>query len=185
MVPIALTSIGDAKVAIKRVSALLTAEEIEGDYPIDRTSTMAVRLDGDFTWESSSPPDSSTNPKSKSNFKAPSDEKDGVPPTPFTLMDLCIEVPKGKFVAVVGKVGSGKSSLLQAMVGEMRKTRGDVVFGGSVAYVAQSPWIQVSRDHLPFRFWVGELTFLFFFFSLLCGVIEHVTTAEHSFRPQR
>lgn len=56
---------------------------------------------------------------------------------PFALTNLSLRIPKGKFVAIVGRVGSGKSSLLQSLVGEMRKTDGDVVFGGKVAYAPQ------------------------------------------------
>ena len=45
-------------------------------------------------------------------------------------MCLCysinLEVPEGSLIAVVGTVGTGKSSLLQAMLGEMEKMRGDV-----------------------------------------------------------
>ncbi|KAJ7036806.1 multidrug resistance-associated ABC transporter [Mycena alexandri] len=61
---------------------------------------------------------------------------------PFELKDLKLSVPKGSFVAIVGKVGSGKSSILQAMIGEMRRTSGTVVFGGTIAYVPQSAWIR-------------------------------------------
>ncbi|RPD65442.1 multidrug resistance-associated ABC transporter [Lentinus tigrinus ALCF2SS1-7] len=60
---------------------------------------------------------------------------------PFELKDLKLQVPKGAFVAIVGRVGSGKSSLLQALIGEMRKTRGDCVFSSIAAYVPQSAWI--------------------------------------------
>ncbi|KIM43746.1 hypothetical protein M413DRAFT_443652 [Hebeloma cylindrosporum] len=61
---------------------------------------------------------------------------------PFSLKDLKLEVPRGAFVAIVGRVGSGKSSVLQALIGEMRRTKGEVVFGGSVAYVPQVPWVK-------------------------------------------
>ncbi|KAJ3982865.1 multidrug resistance-associated ABC transporter [Lentinula detonsa] len=61
---------------------------------------------------------------------------------PFALRNLKFDVPKGSFVAIVGTVGSGKSSILNALIGEMRRTRGDVVFGGSVSYVPQTPWIR-------------------------------------------
>lgn len=37
---------------------------------------------------------------------------------------------------------SGKSSLLQALIGEMKRTRGQVTFGGSIAYCSQQAWIQ-------------------------------------------
>ena len=42
-----------------------------------------------------------------------------------------------------GVIGAGKTSLLQAMIGEMRRVAGNVEFGGSVAYCAQTAWIQV------------------------------------------
>jgi ATP-binding cassette, subfamily C (CFTR/MRP), member 1 len=41
----------------------------------------------------------------------------------------------------VGKVGSGKSSLLASMVGEMNKFAGRININGTVAYVPQQPWI--------------------------------------------
>ena len=45
---------------------------------------------------------------------------------PFELRDLELNVPRGSFVAIVGRVGSGKSSLLQGLVGEMRRVSGEV-----------------------------------------------------------
>ncbi|KAI0371903.1 multidrug resistance-associated ABC transporter [Pilatotrama ljubarskyi] len=60
---------------------------------------------------------------------------------PFELKDVKLKVPKGSFVAIVGPVGSGKSSLLQALIGEMRKTRGECIFSSTAAYVPQTAWI--------------------------------------------
>ena len=45
-------------------------------------------------------------------------------------------------VAVVGRVGCGKSSLLSALLGELIKKDGEVGVNGSIAYVPQQPWIQ-------------------------------------------
>ncbi|KAF8235236.1 multidrug resistance-associated ABC transporter [Tricholoma matsutake] len=71
---------------------------------------------------------------------------------PFELRDVKFNVPKGAFVAIVGRVGSGKSSVLQGLIGEMRRTRGEVVFGGSVAYVPQTAWIRNAtlRENIVF-----------------------------------
>ncbi|KAI5053888.1 hypothetical protein GOP47_0031219, partial [Adiantum capillus-veneris] len=55
---------------------------------------------------------------------------------------LCIR--RGMRVAVCGKVGSGKSSLLLSILGEIPKSSGTVKVCGRVAYVAQSPWIQTG-----------------------------------------
>ncbi|KAG0641596.1 P-loop containing nucleoside triphosphate hydrolase protein [Tuber brumale] len=45
-------------------------------------------------------------------------------------------------VAIVGSVGSGKSSLLAAFAGDMRKTTGNIKRGPRVAYCPQYAWIQ-------------------------------------------
>ncbi|XP_017461230.1 PREDICTED: multidrug resistance-associated protein 1-like, partial [Rhagoletis zephyria] len=63
-------------------------------------------------------------------------------------------VPKGSLVAIVGQVGSGKSSLLSAMLGDMEKVGGsvNVARGSSIAYVAQQAWIRNAtlRDNVLF-----------------------------------
>ncbi|XP_010958823.2 multidrug resistance-associated protein 1-like isoform X1 [Camelus bactrianus] len=65
-------------------------------------------------------------------------DKTGIP----VLKDLNIKIPEGALVAVVGQVGSGKSSVLSAILGEMEKLTGVVQRKGSVAYVSQQAWIQ-------------------------------------------
>jgi ABC-type multidrug transport system fused ATPase/permease subunit len=45
-------------------------------------------------------------------------------------------------VAVVGAVGSGKSALLSALLGDSHKRKGQVMVSGSVALVTQQAWIQ-------------------------------------------
>ncbi|XP_073928987.1 multidrug resistance-associated protein 1-like isoform X2 [Castor canadensis] len=58
------------------------------------------------------------------------------------LKNLNVKIPEGALVAVVGQVGSGKSSVLSAILGEMEKLTGVVERKGSVAYVSQQAWIQ-------------------------------------------
>lgn len=43
-----------------------------------------------------------------------------------TLRNINLTVPKGSLVAIVGLVGSGKSSLVSALLGEMEKQSGDI-----------------------------------------------------------
>ena len=47
-------------------------------------------------------------------------------PVNLSTSRVSVQVPAGKLVAVVGMVGSGKSSLLSAMLGEMYKQQGTV-----------------------------------------------------------
>ena len=57
------------------------------------------------------------------------------------LDGISLSVPKGKLLAVVGAVGSGKSALCSAILGELFKESGSVQVHGSVAYCAQRSWI--------------------------------------------
>uniref|UniRef100_A0AAR2KL59 ABC-type glutathione-S-conjugate transporter n=1 Tax=Pygocentrus nattereri TaxID=42514 RepID=A0AAR2KL59_PYGNA len=68
------------------------------------------------------------------------------------LCRISVKVPHGSLVAVVGHVGSGKSSLLSAMLGEMEKKSGNITVKGSVAYVPQQAWIQnaTMRENVVF-----------------------------------
>ena len=45
-------------------------------------------------------------------------------------------------MAVVGTVGSGKSSLLSALLGDMIRVRGEANIKGKIAYVPQQAWMQ-------------------------------------------
>ncbi len=61
---------------------------------------------------------------------------------PATLKSVSIKIRRGAFTAIVGEVGSGKSSLLYALLGEIPKESGSVRVAGRMAYMAQQPWIQ-------------------------------------------
>ena len=73
----------------------------------------------------------------------------------FKIPKTSLKIPKGQVVAIVGQVGSGKSSFLQGLIGEMRRETGSVKFCGSVSYCPQNAWIQVfppaSCGIMPFR----------------------------------
>eukprot|EP00184_Porphyridium_aerugineum_P008362 CAMPEP_0184691344 /NCGR_PEP_ID=MMETSP0313-20130426/235_1 /TAXON_ID=2792 /ORGANISM="Porphyridium aerugineum, Strain SAG 1380-2" /LENGTH=1513 /DNA_ID=CAMNT_0027149041 /DNA_START=177 /DNA_END=4718 /DNA_ORIENTATION=+ len=57
------------------------------------------------------------------------------------LQDINLTIAPGELVAIIGRVGSGKSSLAQAVLGEIKKLDGQVTVHGSVAYVPQTAWI--------------------------------------------
>lgn len=82
----------------------------------------------------------------KSPQPLPTNEKTKDANNVFQVKDVNLTIPRGSLTAIVGPVGSGKSSLLQGLIGEMRRIEGSVSFGGSVAYCPQSAWIQVCPD---------------------------------------
>uniref|UniRef100_A0A1D1XUS0 ABC-type xenobiotic transporter n=1 Tax=Anthurium amnicola TaxID=1678845 RepID=A0A1D1XUS0_9ARAE len=68
------------------------------------------------------------------------------------LDNITLGIPKGCLIAVIGEVGSGKSSLLNSILGEMHLLYGSINCHGSIAYVPQVPWIMVGsvRDNILF-----------------------------------
>ncbi|KAJ3326932.1 hypothetical protein HDU76_012496 [Blyttiomyces sp. JEL0837] len=66
---------------------------------------------------------------------------------PFELRNLTLEIPESKLTVVVGPTGSGKTSLLLSLLGEMKRIKGFGFFpdprlmNPSVAYVAQSAFL--------------------------------------------
>lgn len=61
-----------------------------------------------------------------------------------TLENLNFSCEKGTLVGVVGAVGSGKSSLLQAILKELPLESGQILINGSVSYAGQEPWVFAS-----------------------------------------
>ncbi|KAJ3165032.1 Multidrug resistance-associated protein 1 [Geranomyces variabilis] len=59
----------------------------------------------------------------------------------FALQNLTLSIPRGSLVCIVGAVGSGKSSMLSALLGNLRKTSGAAAIHGSVAYCPQEPFV--------------------------------------------
>jgi ATP-binding cassette subfamily C (CFTR/MRP) protein 1 len=132
ILPMVITSIIEASVAVGRLTAFFTAEELQPDAVIqkgavaeDGDESLNVR-DGTFSWDRHS----DRNALENINFSA----------------------SKGELTCVVGRVGAGKSSFLQALLGDLWKVRGEVVVHGSIAYVAQQAWVMNAsvRENILF-----------------------------------
>lgn len=61
---------------------------------------------------------------------------------PFQIRNIDLQIGRNELVAIIGSVGSGKSSLLGALAGDMRRTAGSVTFGSARAFCPQYAWIQ-------------------------------------------
>ncbi|KAL6109911.1 abcc6 [Pungitius sinensis] len=127
--PFAMSAAMQAVVSLRRLGNFLNQDELKPDSVerLPRSSDEdAVRIiDGSFSWTCDGPP---------------------------CLQGISVKVKPGSLVAVVGHVGSGKSSLLSAMLGEMERRSGLISVKGSVAYVPQQAWIQNAslKDNILF-----------------------------------
>ncbi|KAI9463349.1 ABC transporter [Lactarius psammicola] len=162
MLPLSLSTIADARNAIGRLQECFTAELISETLVQDPNLKYAVEIDNaSFTWDGP-PPDLKESKEDKGKKKSPSDPhlepvsesepKEVKEEVLFKLKNIDLRVPRGQLVAIVGAVGSGKTSLLQGLIGDMRRTEGSARVGGSVAYCSQSAWIQNAtiRDNICF-----------------------------------
>ncbi|KAF8585441.1 ABC protein [Ramaria rubella] len=164
--PRSLSVISDAQSALIRLKRVFHAELMHGEtFDINPELDVAVRIDhASFEWEEGEDPEKGKERGKKNKGNSGKDkgvagtlkdafpETEGTPQAPFAIKDLNIVIPRGQLCGIVGPVGSGKSSLLLGLIGEMRRTGGSSVFGGSVAYCAQSAWIQNAtlRDNVLF-----------------------------------
>ncbi|KAH9043416.1 ABC transporter [Lactarius hengduanensis] len=162
MLPMSLGTITDARNAIGRLQECFTAELVSDTLVKDPKLKYAVEIDNaSFTWDGP-PPDLNEGKEGKGKKKSPSDPhlkpvlvsepKEVKEEILFKLKHIDLRVPRGQLVAIVGAVGSGKTSLLQGFIGDMRRTEGSIRVGGSVAYCSQSAWIQNAtiRDNICF-----------------------------------
>ncbi|KAG1666954.1 hypothetical protein FOA52_004237 [Chlamydomonas sp. UWO 241] len=71
-----------------------------------------------------------------------------------SLTGVELSAKAGSLTMVVGSVGSGKSSLMSALVGHMSRQSGTLAVSGSIAYAAQTSWIM--NDTLRENVLLGE-----------------------------
>jgi ABC-type multidrug transport system fused ATPase/permease subunit len=145
----------DALASVRRISAFLDAEEALDDSVTDHDQEHAISVDrASFTWEQSIVP-LDTGHLKRSEHTAKSATDDVYPilsdhdetaadtsQRAFTLDDINLSIGRKELIVVIGSIGSGKSSLLSALAGDMRGTNGSLSFGGSRALCSQYPWIQ-------------------------------------------
>nr|XP_019044875.1 ATP-binding cassette transporter YOR1 [Kwoniella bestiolae CBS 10118]OCF23805.1 ATP-binding cassette transporter YOR1 [Kwoniella bestiolae CBS 10118] len=187
MWPMTLSAVADALNALGRLEVVFDAELATETLRIDRTQEEAVKIEhASFTWDAApiedddgmmkklenrygkNPGAGKGGPQAKEKKTKPLDEKKEKEHVPeakiFQIHDIDISIPKGSLTAIVGAIGSGKSSFLQGLMGEMRRTEGKVTFSGSTSLCAQTPWIQNAtvRENILFgqpwneeRYWAA------------------------------
>ncbi|KAM9583858.1 ATP-binding cassette sub-family C member 6 isoform 1-T1 [Trichechus inunguis] len=119
--PFSIHSVVQARVSLDRLATFLCLEEVDPGAVDSSPSRCSAGEDcitvrhATFAWSWEGPP---------------------------CLQRINLTVPQGCLLAVIGPVGSGKSSLLSALLGELSKVEGSVSIKGPVAYVPQEAWLQ-------------------------------------------
>ncbi|TPP55792.1 Cystic fibrosis transmembrane conductance regulator [Fasciola gigantica] len=127
MFPSIASSLVQTFVSVRRINLFLRHTELNANsFSRENTPGIAAVIEcGVFGWD-------------------PEDEP--------VLKNISIQFPEGQLTSVMGTVGSGKSSLLHALLGDMELFSGRVNINGTVAYVPQEPWIfnATLRDNILF-----------------------------------
>ncbi|KAJ1776474.1 hypothetical protein LPJ54_003048 [Coemansia sp. RSA 1824] len=139
-------------VSLKRIGTYLGQPEMQQLEERVRSSNSLGFAGADLAWDA--PSDAPTEQSSLLQNPAPSG---------FTLRGLSVEFPRGGLTVVAGSTGSGKTSLLSALVGEMTLVRGHVLVPVArpdngelaihdIAYVAQEAWLRNAtiRENILF-----------------------------------
>ncbi|PVI02115.1 putative ABC transporter [Periconia macrospinosa] len=169
-----------AHASLVRIQDFLDAEEVQNSAIHISDSEYSIKVeDASFTWErnNAQPKSSSEGPPEapekqvvkeecieiiEEQKDSSSSQSGSLPQTdfnasddhvPFGLEHISLTLRRGELVAVIGAVGSGKSSLLAALAGEMRLTSGSVFTGTHrTAYCQQVAWMQNAtiRENITF-----------------------------------
>ncbi|KAI5924764.1 P-loop containing nucleoside triphosphate hydrolase protein [Camillea tinctor] len=168
LLPLVIGQVVDAWSSLNRIQDFLLSEEQEEDVVLKPEGKNAVEMSSaSFTWERTptQDPEKASGGGADAGKKAGVSQKDSKRSSkaaagnsndvaedtastlveerePFKLQDLNLEIGRNELIAVIGPVGCGKSSLLAALAGDMRKTSGEVVLGASRAFCPQYAWIQ-------------------------------------------
>eukprot|EP01133_Synstelium_polycarpum_P004374 gene4374-5117_t len=132
MLPIIAAMMVQTQVSIKRVTEFLVLPEIPPiAEPANPSTPAGVYIDrAQFSWT----------------------DQDSAVSKGFMLNNITATCTGPSLTMVVGSVGSGKSSICQAMLGEMTLVNGQFTLRGRVAYVSQQAWLvnATMRDNIIF-----------------------------------
>ena len=106
-------------------------------------------------------------------------EEDASPSDTLALQDIDFSCGRGEFIAIVGSVGSGKSSFVSSMLGGLKVSSGSLAVKGRIAYFPQIPFIlndtvQQNSKSTAFALVVVLIS------SLLCWSLDSTCCPPHT-----
>ncbi|XP_020292124.1 probable multidrug resistance-associated protein lethal(2)03659 isoform X2 [Pseudomyrmex gracilis] len=116
--PIALELISETKASIKRIEEVLLLDEnvssVQALLSTDNTSISMKNVNASWGTDVE---------------------------TVHALHNINFQQKTGQLYAIVGSVGAGKSSLIQAILGELKISSGQIFTNGKISYASQESWL--------------------------------------------
>ncbi|XP_014255576.1 multidrug resistance-associated protein 7 [Cimex lectularius] len=148
--PWVLNGLTEAWVSLKRVERLIKLPDRVLKAYYDKSEGEALEIiNGNFCWNE----------------------------TRFSLKGINVKIDKGQLIGIIGPVGSGKSSMIAAILSEIEKSSGSVSvlnYEEGFGYVPQTPWLQKGTILENILF--GEHFLRHRYWSVLnaCGLTEDI-----------
>ena len=156
MMPIGIRSLAEFNVTARRFEKVFLLESRTSYICSVRDETNVIEIENaSFCWELPHPTENVGTAESEATssdndllLEAIGINSKRIP----VLKNINLVVKKGTLVGIYGAVGSGKSSLVSAILGNMYLMQGSVGLYGSVAYTAQEAWLMNAtvRDNILF-----------------------------------
>lgn len=146
VLPNIITFMIDCNISLTRLNDFLVLDELEADAVTHEPRATqkgeeAIKFENcSFSWN-----------KFNSEY-SDADQDAGNINNYLALRDINFTAKKGELSCIIGKVGSGKSSFIKAMLGDLYKYKGKLVMKGKIAYVSQVAWIMngTIKDNILF-----------------------------------
>jgi len=124
MFPMVISNIIETSISATRIWNFLCSEELADDVTHEPCQYAILCDNANFQWEADKP----------------------------VLQNINMQVGKSELYMVVGSVGSGKTSLLSGLLGDLSLTSGSINVDGDIGYVSQSAWIMNAtlRENICF-----------------------------------
>lgn len=132
VLPAAVSTFAEASIAMRRLQDFFTADELQPEAAIRREAAAelgqesVLLRDATFKWDGRE--------------------------SRIALENINFSAWAGELCCLVGRVGAGKSSLIQAILGDLYKANGTVTTFGLIAYVTAQPWVLNAsvRENITF-----------------------------------
>lgn len=132
VIPYFFNILAEASISVERISNLLSAPEIDSNY----ITYLPPKLGKD---------EETISIKNTSFLWSKPSDTSAIPSSQYALHDITFSALKGQLICIVGRVGSGKSSLLSALIGGLEAHNStntpNLTISGTISYASQTPWI--------------------------------------------